>query len=180
MPADETLLAVIGTALDGRPVWLASSTHAGEEALAGRVHRALATLHPGLLTMIAPRHPDRGGEVAAELQALGLTVARHSRRELPHATDIFLADTMGELGLFYRLAPIVFMGKPLQGLSFKQMRPFRYDMQIVFQDPYGSLSPRMSVADIIAEGLKVHQPQLDSAARDARNEPARTNWARSG
>jgi microcin C transport system ATP-binding protein len=60
------------------------------------------------------------------------------------------------------------MGKPLQGLSFKQMRPFRYDMQIVFQDPYGSLSPRMSIADIIAEGLKVHQPQLDAAARDAR------------
>src|SRR5687767_14313532 len=56
--------------------------------------------------------------------------------------------------------PIVFMGKPLQGLRFKQMRPFRHDMQIVFQDPYGSLSPRMSVADIIEEGLWVHQPQL--------------------
>jgi microcin C transport system ATP-binding protein len=64
--------------------------------------------------------------------------------------------------------PIVFMGKPLQGLSFKEMRPFRYDMQIVFQDPYGSLSPRMSVEDIVEEGLKVHQPQLDAAARQAR------------
>jgi microcin C transport system ATP-binding protein len=72
------------------------------------------------------------------------------------------------LRLISSQGPIVFMGKPLQGLSFKQMRPFRYDMQIVFQDPYGSLSPRMSVADIIAEGLKVHQPQLDSATRDAR------------
>jgi microcin C transport system ATP-binding protein len=64
--------------------------------------------------------------------------------------------------------PIVFKGKSIQGLSFKAMRPVRYDMQIVFQDPYGSLSPRMSIADIIAEGLKVHQPQLDEAARDAR------------
>ncbi|HVV79511.1 MAG TPA: ABC transporter ATP-binding protein [Pseudolabrys sp.] len=72
------------------------------------------------------------------------------------------------LRLISSQGPIVFMGKPLQGLSFKQMRPFRVDMQIVFQDPYGSLSPRMSVADIIAEGLKVHQPQLDSATRDAR------------
>ena len=50
--------------------------------------------------------------------------------------------------------PIVFMGKQLQGLRFKQMRPFRRDMQIVFQDPYGSLSPRLSVADIIKEGLE--------------------------
>jgi microcin C transport system ATP-binding protein len=64
--------------------------------------------------------------------------------------------------------PIVFMGKPLQGLSFKEMRPFRHDMQIVFQDPYGSLSPRMSVTDIIAEGLWVHQPQLSEEERDRR------------
>ena len=56
--------------------------------------------------------------------------------------------------------PIVYMGKPLQGLKFKEMRPFRRSMQIVFQDPYGSLSPRMSVADIIAEGLWVHHPHL--------------------
>ena len=55
--------------------------------------------------------------------------------------------------------PIIFMGNPLQGLRFKQMRPFRRDMQIVFQDPYGSLSPRLSVADIIKEGLKVHHPE---------------------
>ena len=64
--------------------------------------------------------------------------------------------------------PIVFMGKPIQGLRFKDMRPFRYDMQIVFQDPYGSLSPRMSIADIVEEGLTIHQPQLDAAAREAR------------
>jgi microcin C transport system ATP-binding protein len=64
--------------------------------------------------------------------------------------------------------PIVFMGNKLQGLRFKQMRPFRRDMQIVFQDPYGSLSPRMSVADIIMEGLKVHQPAMPERQRDER------------
>jgi len=56
--------------------------------------------------------------------------------------------------------PIVFMGKPLQGLRFKEMRPFRRNMQIVFQDPYGSLSPRMSVSDIIQEGMWIHQPHI--------------------
>jgi microcin C transport system ATP-binding protein len=64
--------------------------------------------------------------------------------------------------------PIIFMGNPLQGLTFKQMRPFRRDMQIVFQDPYGSLSPRLSVADIIAEGLNVHQPDMPERERDER------------
>ncbi len=64
--------------------------------------------------------------------------------------------------------PIVFMGHALQGLRFKQMRPFRRDMQIVFQDPYGSLSPRLSVADIIKEGLQIHQPAMSERERDER------------
>ena len=63
--------------------------------------------------------------------------------------------------------PIVFMGKQVQGLKFKQMRPLRSAMQIVFQDPYGSLSPRMSVADIIEEGLLVHQPKMPAHEREA-------------
>jgi microcin C transport system ATP-binding protein len=64
--------------------------------------------------------------------------------------------------------PIVFMGNKLQGLRFKAMRPFRRDMQIVFQDPYGSLSPRLSVAEIIQEGLKVHHPAMSKQERGAR------------
>ncbi|VIO67648.1 ABC transporter ATP-binding protein [Bradyrhizobium ivorense] len=64
--------------------------------------------------------------------------------------------------------PIVFLGNDIQGLRFKQMRPFRRDMQIVFQDPFGSLSPRMSIADIIAEGLEVHQKQLSREEREVR------------
>ncbi len=64
--------------------------------------------------------------------------------------------------------PILFMGKSVQGLKFKEMRPFRRDMQVVFQDPYGSLSPRMSVADIIEEGLGVHQPHLSEREREER------------
>jgi microcin C transport system ATP-binding protein len=64
--------------------------------------------------------------------------------------------------------PIVFMGNELQGLRFKEMRPFRRDMQIVFQDPYGSLSPRLSVAEIIKEGLNVHQRDTPESQRDER------------
>jgi microcin C transport system ATP-binding protein len=64
--------------------------------------------------------------------------------------------------------PVVFMGHALQGLRFKAMRPFRRDMQIVFQDPYGSLSPRMSVSDIIEEGLWVHHPKMAEDERERR------------
>ena len=64
--------------------------------------------------------------------------------------------------------PIVFLGHNIQGLKFKQVRPYRRDMQIVFQDPFGSLSPRMSVGDIIAEGLSVHQPDLSRGEREER------------
>jgi microcin C transport system ATP-binding protein len=72
------------------------------------------------------------------------------------------------LRLISSQGPIVFLGKPIQGLTFKEMRPFRFDMQIVFQDPYGSLSPRMSVGDIIEEGLKVHQSKLSAREREER------------
>jgi microcin C transport system ATP-binding protein len=72
------------------------------------------------------------------------------------------------LRLISSQGPIVFLGNKLQGLRFKEMRPHRRNMQIVFQDPYGSLSPRMSVSDIIEEGLWVHQPKLTPAEREAK------------
>ena len=72
------------------------------------------------------------------------------------------------LRLISSQGPIVFLGKDIQGLQFKQMRPFRRDMQIVFQDPFGALSPRMSVGDIVAEGLSVHQRALSEDEREAR------------
>jgi microcin C transport system ATP-binding protein len=70
------------------------------------------------------------------------------------------------LRLISSVGPIVFMGNQLQGLRFKAMRPFRHAMQIVFQDPYGSLSPRMSIADVIEEGLWVHHPKMSPEERE--------------
>ena len=72
------------------------------------------------------------------------------------------------LRLISSQGPIAFLGKPIDGLSFKAMRPLRSDLQIVFQDPYGALSPRMSVAEIVEEGLLVHQRQLSADEREAR------------
>lgn len=84
------------------------------------------------------------------------------------------------LRLISSQGPIVFLGKDIQGLQFKQMRPFRRDMQIVFQDPFGALSPRMSVGDIIAEGLSVHQRSVRRRTRGTRREGTAGCRSRSG
>jgi 3-deoxy-D-manno-octulosonic-acid transferase len=98
----------------GRPVIAAASTHPGEEEILIETHRRLASFFPGLLSVIVPRHPDRGSAVAGLVAASGLHFMQRSREELPAANaDIYIADTLGELGLFYRLAPIVFMGGSL-------------------------------------------------------------------
>lgn len=111
LPADEATLGALRRAVAGRPLWLAASTHPGEEALAADAHEVLAPRHPGLLTVIAPRHPGRGDEIATMLSARGLRVRRRSSGETPaQEDDVYLADTLGELGLFYRLAEIVFIG----------------------------------------------------------------------
>ncbi|MCA1456252.1 3-deoxy-D-manno-octulosonic acid transferase [Bradyrhizobium sp. BRP22] len=113
-PADPAKLERLMAVTRGRPIVVAASTHPGEEEQLVEAHRALAGFFPSLLTVIVPRHPDRGEAVMRVVEAFGLHSALRSREELPVATtDVYVADTMGELGLFYRLAPIVFMGGSL-------------------------------------------------------------------
>lgn len=116
LPADIEALAALGATIGERPVWLAASTHPGEEEIIAAAHALLSRELPDLLTIIVPRHAVRGAEIAAMLRARGLALAQRSAGEAIAAeTAIYLADTMGELGLFYRLAPIAFIGKSLEG-----------------------------------------------------------------
>jgi 3-deoxy-D-manno-octulosonic-acid transferase len=113
-PADPAKMERLMAVTRGRPIIVAASTHPGEEEMLVAAHRSLAGFFPQLLTVIVPRHPDRGSSVAGLVTASGLKPALRSRDELPIATtDVYVADTMGELGLFYRLSPIVFMGGSL-------------------------------------------------------------------
>jgi 3-deoxy-D-manno-octulosonic-acid transferase len=113
-PADATALATLQRSIAGRPVIAAASTHAGEEEVVIEAHARLRTSFPDLLTLIAPRHPERGRGVADLAASRGLNAALRSRAELPkRMTQIYVADTVGELGLFYRLAPAVFIGGSL-------------------------------------------------------------------
>ena len=107
-------LASLKRAIGERPVMAAASTHEGEESAIVAVHKQLAPNFPGLLTVIAPRHPERGPGIADMIAAAGLKARLRSRRQMPDAqTDIYVADTLGELGLIYRLAPVVFIGGSL-------------------------------------------------------------------
>jgi 3-deoxy-D-manno-octulosonic-acid transferase len=113
-PADPASLAGLRTAVGTRPIIAAASTHAGEETMMIEAHQRLRGSFPHLLTIIAPRHPERGPGIIEMAQAADLKAALRSRGELPGAeTDLYIADTLGELGLIYRLAPIVFVGGSL-------------------------------------------------------------------
>jgi 3-deoxy-D-manno-octulosonic-acid transferase len=113
-PADRDSLQALQSAIGGRTTIAAASTHAGEEIALIDAHRKLQHSFPQLLTMIAPRHPDRGLGIAEIASAAGLSASRRSQGRLPDGeTDIYVVDTLGELGLVYRLAPIVFVGGSL-------------------------------------------------------------------
>lgn len=113
-PVDKTELLRLQAATGGRPVFLAASTHPGEEEIIASAYLALRNKIPGLLPIIVPRHPDRGYVIASALGDWGIRVARRSQGLLPDGhTGIYVADTIGELGLYYALAPAAFIGGSL-------------------------------------------------------------------
>jgi len=111
LPADPDTLAILDGLTTGRPVWIAASTHPGEEEEIISAHIGLAPHLPKLLTIIAPRHPQRGPEVEDLAKANGLAVARRAAGDAPEREiDLYVADTLGELGLFFRLSQVAFLG----------------------------------------------------------------------
>ncbi len=113
LPADAEALEELEKNIKARPRWLFASTHAGEEEMACRIHNTLAEDIPDLLTIIVPRHPERGSAILdIALDAITNARRRSETHSLPQADDdIYIADTLGELGLFYRLCPIACIGR---------------------------------------------------------------------
>lgn len=113
-PVSSARLAEFNGAVGARPLWAAVSTHPGEEEIVLAAHRDVAQRVSGLLTVIVPRHPERGETIAYLAQSNGLRVGLRSAGDEPRrGMDIYVADTVGELGLFLRAASLVFMGKSL-------------------------------------------------------------------
>ncbi|HML09767.1 MAG TPA: 3-deoxy-D-manno-octulosonic acid transferase [Stellaceae bacterium] len=180
LPANTGAQASLRAAIGDRPCWLAASTHEGEEDIAMAVHDHLVAAHPRLITIVAPRHPVRGDEIAALAAARGLRVARRSKGE-PIAADtaIYLADTFGELGVFYRLAGIAFVGGSL--IDKGGHNPFeaaRLDCAVLLgphtancsamADALTSTGAAETVADANALSAAVARLLDDAALRDLR------------
>lgn len=111
---DASSLAKLQSAIGNRTVWLAASTHEREEVIVAKAHLNLKRYFPDLLTIIVPRHPDRTADIIESIKNLEVHVSKRSDGAMPtKENDIYIADTIGELGLFYRLAPCSLVGGSL-------------------------------------------------------------------
>lgn len=114
LPFDAQNLQILRNQIGRRKIFLAASTHETEELVAVEAHKILREKFPDLLTIIVPRHPNRADEIAKNLEELKLNFARRSKKQnIGTATEIYLADSLGELGIFYRLAYAAFIGGSL-------------------------------------------------------------------
>ena len=147
----------LDAALAGRPRFVAASTHDGEEQIIAAAHRELARRMPGFITIIAPRHPERGPAVGEMLTGQGFKIAQRSLGELPGPrTDIYIADTIGELGLFYASTDVAFIGGSLISRGGQNpIEAVRHNAAVFtgphwenFEDAYTALLTRNGAAEV--------------------------------
>lgn len=161
LPYDGDELRQLASSLADRPTWLVSSTHPGEEKIAEQVHKAIAARVSNLLTIIVPRHPDRGSAISTQLRNQGLIVTQRSvQPEITIDTQVYVADTIGELGLFFRLCRVVFMGKSLisPGGGQNPYEAARIGCSVIF-GPYMSNFLELS-ENMVADGAAIQIPNI--------------------
>lgn len=182
LPVDLDLHAALARAIGRRPVLLAASTHPGEEMIVLEASAMLRNHEPDLLTIIVPRHPERGAEIAALAASGGMRPLVRSQGQLPDdLTTLYLADTLGELGLFYALASVAFVGGSLVAVGgHNPIEPARLGTPILtgphvtnFADIYGEF-----IARAAALGVEDAASLAREAAQLLRDEPAREQLAR--
>src|ERR1700735_347082 len=157
LPADQRELAELAGLTSGRQMWIAASTHEGEEMIAAAAHKRLARVFPDALTLIAPRHPERGEGILRQLEEQGLSCALRSRGEtINPGTAVYICDTIGELGLFYRLAGVVFVGKSfVAGGGQNPIEPARLASAILHGPMVGNFADAYAALDEAGGALPV-------------------------
>lgn len=152
LPFDPDKLARLKAQIGERPILLAAQTHPGEDETILPAHDALRPRYPELLTIIVPRHPSRGGEIA-ELCATRKSHQRSKNEDIDRDTAVYVADTMGELGLFYRLARFAFVGGTLVPLGgHNPLEPARLHCAVL-AGPHTSNSASAYKAVFEAQGV---------------------------
>ena len=181
-PADPAELEALRERVAGRPVFLAASTHPGEDAVVLDAHALIRQHVPNLLTVIAPRHPVRGQEIQSAAAQAGLPSALRSQGgAIDSATEIYVADTIGEMGLWYRLAGAAFLGGSIAPLGGQNpIEPAKLGVPILrgpdvsnFADVYRALADAGSIAVVadaaaLADAVSLILADGEAAARHAR------------
>lgn len=165
-PCEEPERLRLARHMDGRPVWLAASTHAGEEAACIAAHAIAARSVLRLLLVLVPRHADRGEEIARTLQEGGVPFARRSAGDVPGPdTAVYLADTMGEMGLWYRLAPVSFVGGSLVEIGgHNPFEPAALGSAILHGPHVANFADIYAKLDAANAAREVHDPASLAAA----------------
>jgi len=160
LPADRRELAELAGLTSGRQIWIAASTHEGEEMIAAEAHKRLTQVFPDALTLIAPRHPERGETILRQLEAQGLVCALRSRGNRPWpGVAVYICDTIGELGLFYRLAGVVMVGKSFSGGGGQNpIEPARLASAILHGPKVGNFSEAYAMLDDAGGALEIADP----------------------
>ena len=160
LPADRRELAELSGLTSGRQIWIAASTHEGEEMIAAEAHKRVARVFPDALTLIAPRHPERGEAILRQLETEGLICALRSRGERPGpGVSVYICDTIGELGLFYRLAGVVLVGKSFSGGGGQNpIEPARLASAILHGPKVANFSEVYAALDAAGGALEVADP----------------------
>jgi 3-deoxy-D-manno-octulosonic-acid transferase len=174
----------LDAALSGRTVWLAASTHPGEDETVTAAHLKMREARPDLLTIIVPRHPERGPFIVEQLRAANLTAQLRSEGKLPEPdTDIYVADTIGELGLFYGITPVAFVGGSLADRGGQNpVEPIKLGAAVLtgpnwqnFRDSYSELL-RAGGCKEVSDAASLAEAALsllaDASARQAMTERA--------
>ena len=163
LPVDEAALTAFRAGLDGRPLWIASSTHEGEEETVLAAHRRLLERHPDLCLALIPRHPERGDAVVRLVAQAGLSCARRSTGEALAGQQVYLADTLGETGTWYAACPIVFLGGSLREIGgHNPFEPAQAGAAVLTGPGYFNFSE--TFAPLLAQGGAVEVRDADSLA----------------
>ena len=175
---DLNVTGVLSEQIGNRPVWLAASTHIGEDRPIMEVTNRLLDRFPNLLTIVAPRHPNRGKDIAELGSKMGLKVARRScGEEIVRETQLYIADTLGEMGLFFHISDTVFVAGSLVPVGgHNPIEPAHFDCAIIFGN---LMSKNQEVADeMLSESaaITVHDDkELFNALAHLLSEPEESN-----
>ena len=162
---NKKLVAEISKQVGARKLWLAASTHEGEDLTVIRTQKLLQAQFPDLLTIIVPRHPKRGSSIQRLGEANGLSVSRRAlNEEITLETNLYVADTLGEMSIFFDVAPYVFVAGSLVPVGgHNPIEPAHFNCSIFFGP---LMAKNQELADVMIRSIAALQMETNGSLAD--------------